>query len=48
MAESALGVKVAATRQNAGRFGIGVPEGGVNVPAGTSSAAVIAVCGDCN
>jgi hypothetical protein len=41
MFESADGVIVTATRQNAGRLGIpGGPVGGVNVPAGTDCAIV--------
>ncbi len=40
MFESADGVIVTATRQNAGRLGIAGPVGGVNVPAGTDCAIV--------
>src|SRR5690349_68699 len=41
MLESAVGVSVSATRQNSGRPVMGAPVGGVNVPAGTTSAVVI-------
>ena len=43
MSESGVGVSVAATRQNAGRAGIGGPSGGRNAPAGKDSAIVTIV-----
>jgi hypothetical protein len=45
MSESALGFTVAVTRQNAWRSGSGFPVGGTKVPAGTTSALVMVVCG---
>src|SRR5215472_5201821 len=45
MSESGVGASVAATRQNAGSLSIGFAPGGVKVPSGTSSAAVMVVCG---
>src|SRR5581483_11753618 len=41
MFESLVGLIIPATRQNAGRLGMGLPSGGVNEPAGTASATVI-------
>ncbi len=35
------------TRQKAGRFGIAFPPGGVKLPAGMASAAMIVVSGSC-
>jgi hypothetical protein len=46
MSESALGFTTAVTRQKAGRSGSGFPVGGVNVPALTTFALVMAVCGN--
>jgi hypothetical protein len=46
--ESVVGARVTATRQNAGTLRMGGPEGGVNVPAGTSAAVVMVVCGSFN
>jgi hypothetical protein len=43
--ESAEGVIIPATRQNAGRLSIALSPGGVNDPAGTAWAAVIFVSG---
>src|SRR6185436_16018242 len=48
MSESAVGLSVAATRQNAGRSANGLPPrppGCENAPAPTASAAVIVACG---
>src|SRR5690349_10803356 len=46
MFESEVGVKVAATRQNAGRLIKTLPLGAVYVPAATGSAAVMVVSGN--
>src|SRR6185295_3736896 len=50
MSESAVGLSVAATRQNAGRSANGLPPprppGWENAPAATASAAVIVACGN--
>ncbi len=40
-----MGFRVAVTRQNAGRSASGLPTAGVNVPAVTTSARVMVVCG---
>jgi hypothetical protein len=47
MSESGLGFNVAVTRQKAGRSGKGFPVVGTNLPAGTTSALVMVVCGNC-
>src|SRR5438552_4185446 len=48
MFESLVGLITPATRQNAGRPGIGAPVGGANVPAGIAVAIVIVVYGNAN
>jgi hypothetical protein len=48
MFESLVGLITPATRQNAGKPGIGAPVGGANVPAGIEAATVIVVCGNAN
>jgi hypothetical protein len=45
MSESALGLTVAVTRQNAGRSVSGFPEEGAKMPVETTSALVMVVCG---
>src|ERR1041384_2253941 len=45
MSESADGLMLPASRQNDTRLGIARPPGGVNEPAGTSSAVAMVVCG---
>src|SRR6185312_12273949 len=45
MSESEDGLMTPATRQNAGKFGIAFPCGGVKLPAGMDSARVIVVFG---
>src|SRR6185312_205785 len=45
MSESEDGLMTPATRQNAGKFGIAFPCGGVKLPAGVDSACVIVVFG---
>src|SRR5579863_655503 len=45
MSESADGLMVPATRQNAGRFAMAGLPGGVKVPAGTASAVLMVVLG---